>query len=108
MSRALASYRPTQVTKLLHQPTWTIAHGRNLDLHKGNIAFEIPNLDGKSKENAMMTLELPHCVPVFTRDHLHQTDLLPKYLVLPGNLVEYVKQEDLRVKIIDLGEGSLS
>lgn len=55
-----------------------------------------------------MTLELPQCVPVFTRDRLHQTDSLPKYLVLPGNLVDCVKQEDLRVKIIDLGEGSLS
>ena len=56
----------------------------------------------------MMTLDLPQCVPVFTRDQMHQSDSLPKYLVLPGNLVEYVKQEDLRVKIIDLGEGSLS
>jgi hypothetical protein len=54
-----------------------------------------------------MTLGVPQCVPVFTRDQLHQTDSLPKYLVLPGSLVECVKQDDLRVKIIDLGEGSL-
>ena len=79
----------------------------HLDLHKGNIAVEIPDLDGKSEELAMMTLDPPQCVPVFTRDHLNQTDSLPKYLVLPGNLVQCVKQDDLRVKIIDLGEGSL-
>lgn len=54
----------------------------------------------------MMTLGVPICVPVFTRDRLHQNDSFPKYLVHPGNLVECVKQDDLRVKIIDLGEGS--
>ena len=81
------------------------AHRYNLDLHKGNIAFEIPDLDGKPEENAMMTLGVPQCVPVFARDRLHQVDSLPKYLVLPGSLVEHVKQDDLRVKIIDLGEG---
>ena len=55
----------------------------------------------------MMTLGLPQCVPVFTRDNLHQTDSLPKYLVLSGSLLECVEQEDLRIKIIDLGEGLL-
>ena len=79
----------------------------NPDLHKGNIAFEVPGLDGKSEENAMMTLGLPQCVPVFTRDNLHKTDSLPKYLVLSGSLLECVEQEDMRIKIIDLGEGSL-
>ena len=78
----------------------------NPDLHKGNIAFEIPDLDGKSEEIAMMTLDPPQCVPVFTRDQSHQSDSLPKYLVLPGNLVECVKQDNMRVKIIDFGEGS--
>ena len=56
----------------------------------------------------MITLGVPHCVPVFTRDHRHQTDSHPKYLVLPGSLVGRVKPDDMRVKIIDLGEGSLS
>ena len=55
----------------------------------------------------MMTLGLPQCVPVITLDKLHQTDSLPKYLVLSGSLLECVKQEDMRIKIIDLGEGSL-
>jgi len=55
----------------------------------------------------MMTLGLPQCVPVVTRDQLRHTDSLPKYLVLPGSLVECVKQDDIRIKIIDLGEGSL-
>lgn len=54
----------------------------------------------------MMTLGLPGCVPVITRDDLHQTDSLPKYLVISGSLLEYVKREDMRIKIIDLGEGS--
>ena len=54
-----------------------------------------------------MALGPPEIVAVIARDHLRQTDSLPKYLVLPGNLVECVKQDDLRVKIIDLGEGSL-
>ena len=54
-----------------------------------------------------MTLGVPDFVPVLTRDPLHQTDSLPKYLVLPGSLVECVKQDDLRIKLIDLGEGSL-
>jgi serine/threonine-protein kinase SRPK3 len=79
----------------------------NLDLHKGNIAFEIPDLDGTPEEMVMITLGVPpHCVPVVTRDQLRQTDSLPKYLVFPGNLVDLVKQDDMRVKIIDLGEGS--
>ena len=78
----------------------------NSDLHKGNVAFEVPDLDGKSEENAM-TLGLPQCVPVFTRDNLHQTDSLPKYLVLSGSLLECVEQEDLCTKITDLGEGLL-
>lgn len=80
----------------------------NLDLHKCNIAFEVPALDGKPEENAMMALGVPQCVPVITRDHKHQMDSHPKYLVIPGSLVEYVKLDDMRVKIIDLGEGSLS
>ena len=53
----------------------------------------------------MMTLGVPRCIPVITRDPLHQIASLSKYIVLPGSLVEYVKQYDLRVKIIDLGEG---
>ena len=84
-----------------------MAHGYNIDLHKGNIAFEIPDLDGKSEEQAMTALGVPQCVPVITRDQLHQTNSHPKYRVIPGSLVECVKQDDLRVKIIDLGEGSL-
>ena len=55
----------------------------------------------------MMALGVPQCVPVITRNHLDQTDSHPKYLVLPGSLVEFVKQDDLRIKIVDLGEGSL-
>lgn len=83
------------------------ADGCNLDLHKRNIAFEIPDLDGKSEESAMMTLGPPQPVSVSTRDHPDKADSLPKYLVYPGSLVEFVKLDDLRIKIIDLGEGSL-
>ena len=54
----------------------------------------------------MMALGVPQCVPVITRDQTHQTDSLPKYLVIPGNLVDCVKQGDTHVKILDLGEGS--
>jgi len=53
-----------------------------------------------------MTLGLLRCVPVFTRDRLRQSDSLPKYLVIPGSLVEYMGQDDTRITIIDLGEGS--
>jgi len=56
----------------------------------------------------MMTLGPPQCVPVITRDHLHQNDSHPEYLVLPGDLVGCVKRDDLHVKIIDFGEGSSS
>ena len=54
----------------------------------------------------MMKLEVPQCIPVFPRNQQHQTNSLPKYLVIPGNLVDYVKQDDLHIKIIDFGEGS--
>jgi hypothetical protein len=77
------------------------------DLHQCNIAFEIPDLDGKPEENAMMTLGVPQCVPVFARDQRHHTDSLPKYLVIPGDLTDCVEQDDMHLKIIDLGEGSL-
>jgi hypothetical protein len=53
-----------------------------------------------------MALGVPQCVPVITRDKAHQTDSLPKYLVIPGILVDCVKPGDTRVKILDLGEGS--
>jgi len=55
----------------------------------------------------MMSLGVPRCTPVITRDQLHQTNSHPKYLVMPGSLVECVKEDDLRIKIIDLGEGTL-
>jgi len=55
----------------------------------------------------MNTFGLPKCVPVFTRDQPYQTDSLPKYLVLSESLIDYVEQDDLHIKIIDLGGGSL-
>ena len=69
--------------------------------------FEIASLDGESEENAMLTLGMPEFLPVLTRDRLHQTDSLPKYLVYPGSLAGRVKHDDVRIKIIDLGGGSL-
>ena len=54
-----------------------------------------------------MALGIPHCIPVLTLDEKHQTDSLPKYQVVPASLLRYVKPEDMRIKIIDLGEGSL-
>ena len=56
----------------------------------------------------MLTLGVPQCVPVFARDQRHHTDSLPKYLVVPGNHADYVKQDDMHVKIIDPGEGLFS
>ena len=42
-----------------------------------------------------------------TRDQAcHQTDSLSKYPDIPGILVDCVEQGDVRVKILDLGEGS--
>ena len=76
------------------------------DLHKGNVAFEIKNFDGESEPKAMFSLGVHQFVPVIARDNLHQTDSLPKYLVFPGDLLKRVNQDDLRVKIIDFGEGS--
>jgi hypothetical protein len=55
----------------------------------------------------MMTLGPPQPVSVSTRDHPDKADSVPKYLVYPGSLAEFVKLDDLRIKIIDLGEGSL-
>ena len=54
----------------------------------------------------MMALEVPQCVPVLTRDQQHHTDSLPRYLVIPGNLVDCVKHDHIHAKLIDLGEGS--
>ena len=55
----------------------------------------------------MTTLGVPQCVPVFTRDQRRHTESLPKYLVVPGCLADCVEQDNMRLKIIDLGEGSL-
>jgi len=55
----------------------------------------------------MMTLGLPICVPVITRDKKHQTNSHPKYLVFSGSPIKSVKREDMQIKIIDFGEGSL-
>ena len=63
----------------------------NSDLHKGNVVFEIPDLDGKPERNVLITLGSLGCVPVFTRDQSHQTELLPKDLVRPASLAEHVK-----------------
>jgi len=84
-----------------------VAHTRNLDLHKGNITFEIPDINGKSEWDVMNIFGLPTCVPVFTRDRPYQTDSLPKYLVLSESPIDYVELDDLRIKIIDLGGGLL-
>jgi len=86
--------------------TVRITNGRDLDPHKGNIVVRIPDLGSKSGENAMMALDLPQRVPVFTRDQLYQSSSLPKYLVHPGSLVECVGKDDICIKIIDLREGS--
>jgi len=82
-----------------------MAHTCDPDLHSGNIAFEIPDLDGKSEQDVMRAVGLPKCEPVLTRNGLRQTDSLPKYLVFSRSLVKRVKRGDLRIKIIDLGEG---
>jgi len=88
-----------------------MAHTCNLDLYNCNIAFEIPDLDGKSEDDVIRAVGFPKCVPVFARHQPdatdpHRSDSLPKYLVRPTDLVENVDQNDLRIKIIDLGEGS--
>ena len=54
-----------------------------------------------------MTLGLPKCAPVITLDRKHQTNSHPKYLVFSGSPIKSVKREDVRIKIIDFGEGSL-
>ena len=78
------------------------------DLHTGNVAFEIPDLDGKPERTVLSILGTPRCVPVLTRDQSHQSELFPKYLVVPASLEERVNLDDLRVKIIDFGDGSSS
>ena len=56
----------------------------------------------------MNIVGLPKCVPALARDQSYQTDSLPKCLVISrDDLVEYVRLDDLRIKIIDLGGGSL-
>jgi serine/threonine-protein kinase SRPK3 len=82
-------------------------YGFDLDLHQGNIAFEISSLNGSSERKAMLTLGVPKCVPVITQCQSQHTDSLPKYLVDSGSLIGRVKQDDMHLKIIDLGEGSL-
>jgi len=84
-----------------------MAHRCDLDLHKGNIALEIPNFDRRPEKDVMNAVGLPQCVPVFTLNQPYQSDSLPKYLVVPGSLADCVELNDLRIKIIDLGAGSL-
>lgn len=79
--------------------------GLNLDLHKGNIAFEISGLDGEPERNVYLTLGSPECVPTLTQNLQSQMNMLPEYLVRPGNLSDFVTRDNLRIKIIDLGEG---
>jgi len=57
----------------------------------------------ENPRDVMQLLGRPRCVPVLTPDELHQTDSLPKYLVSPRSLENHVKQDDLRVKLIDFG-----
>ena len=53
----------------------------------------------------MVTLRVLQCVPVFARDQQRHMGSLPKYLVIPGDLAECVERDNMRVKIIDPGEG---
>jgi len=78
------------------------------DLCRDNTLFEIPDLDGKSEQDVLNTLGRPESEPLFTQDQSHQTESLPKYLVYPASLEKHVKLDDLRIKIINFGEGSLS
>jgi hypothetical protein len=80
----------------------------NLDLYTSNVAFEIRDLDGEPEKNAFMALSSPECVPTITEDPQDQTDTFPKYRVFPRSLLDLVKLDDLRIKIIDFGEGSSS
>ena len=82
-------------------------HGCDLDLHWGNIAFEVSDFDGMPEKNVIRTLGTPFCEPLITEDHRRQTESLPKYVVIAAKLEDHVKRDPLRLKIIDLGEGSL-
>ena len=53
----------------------------------------------------MQFVGLPKCVPALIRGRPDQPDSLPKYLVFSRDLVKRMKRDDLRIKIIDLGEG---
>jgi len=91
------------VSGAAHLHSSGIVHG---DLHTGNVAFEIPDLNGMPEQSAIMCLGVPHCIPVIPRNHEHQTDSLPKYLVMPGTFVDHLVDalEPLQIKIIDFGE----
>ena len=80
----------------------------NPDLHKTNIVFETKDLDGVRQWNVLDDLVTPRCVPVLTQNPQDQADTLPKYLVRSAELLEVVEEDDLRIKIIDFGEGSSS
>lgn len=84
-----------------------MTHKRDPDLHQHNVVFEVANLDGKLEHDVLMTIGVPNCAPVLTRDRVHQAVSFPKYLVIPGSLESFLKQDDLHIKIIDLGGGSL-
>jgi len=53
----------------------------------------------------MRAVGLPKSILVLVRNRAHQTDSLPKYLVFSRYPVKNVKRDDLRIKVIDLGEG---
>ncbi|RDL40057.1 Uncharacterized protein BP5553_00036 [Venustampulla echinocandica] len=83
-----------------------VAHG---DLHSGNIAVSLPQLND-CLEQDIMDNACPEYVPVIARNPMHQTDSLPAYLVSAFNMIYYFAEEDLPiitedscVKIMDFG-----
>jgi len=85
-----------------------VTHG---DLHSGNIAFTIPGLEKQSEHDVMDYFSNPECTAVVPRVVSGATSSLPKYLVTPASMMDYMVEclgmmpdsSSICVKIMDFG-----
>ncbi|PGH06783.1 hypothetical protein AJ79_06424 [Helicocarpus griseus UAMH5409] len=78
------------------------------DLHSGNLAVTLPNLDRYNEADLLFSLEPPECTAVLPLDAADQTDSLQAYVVLPVTLGVLLREDptileesQLTIKILD-------
>ena len=81
----------------------------SLDLHFGNLGFKIPDY---TEDELLKWMGCPELTPAVPRDISVESDRLPKYIVMPGDITSEMpkhvwKQQNahLFLQIIDFGNG---